>query len=540
MQSQTKILLKIKHIKILLMIAAVVYPGWTIIHNLVFHGVDDSYLERLIVSAYFFVTIFITFTFKNKLSPERQLLILQTGRWVMTTHFFMVVARNQLSVQYALTAYFITFTVSLLFEKPKYFLLYSAYVLFLSLFIKSGYEYLPAYLFQLGLATCLGISYISISNKHKLLETIEESEKVFRSVFENSGIGIALIHTNGDILKANEYFNQLIGYDPQKNQSHKKTSVNLIFKENHQVYNDLRLQTKTQCEVQFINLKSEQIWAKVSLTKIANNDHNSFSILLTENITLHKKAEAQIIEQQHKLNYSAKMTALGEMASGIAHEINNPLGTINATSTAISNLLKKKNFDDPFVFKSLEKINTTVDRIAKIIKGLRNFSREASQDELQLTHISEILQDTLSLCSESLKKNQIDIKVNHPYPDSAIFCRPAEISQVLLNLLSNATAVLSQHNGERIIEILTTRSEELITIEVSNTGPLIAEEIKNKIFQPFFTTKPVGEGTGLGLSISTGIMKSHQGSLELKKNCPRTTFVLTFPRKLSSNLNEAV
>lgn len=99
MQSQTKILLKIKHIKILLMIAAVVYPGWTIIHNLVFHGVDDSYLERLIVSSYFFVTIFITFTFKNKLSPERQLLILQTGRWVMITHFFMVVARNQLSVQ---------------------------------------------------------------------------------------------------------------------------------------------------------------------------------------------------------------------------------------------------------------------------------------------------------------------------------------------------------------------------------------------------------------------------------------------------------
>ena len=538
MQTQSKLRLKIKQIKILLIIAAVVYPGWTFIHNLVFQDVRDSYIERLIVAAYFILSIAVTAVFKKKLSLERQLLILQTGRWVMTTHYFTVVARNHLSVQYAMVAYFITFTVSLLFEKPKYFLMYSAYVLFMSLFIKSGYDYLPSYIFQIGLATCLGISYISISNKHKLLATIEESEKLFRSVFENSGIGIALIKPNGDISRANVYFEQLIGLT-NKAQLNDNSSSNLLFKDHPEFLHDLKTSPHKNFEIKFTNLKFEQVWAKVSLTKIESSDHKGFSILLTENITSQKKAEAQIEEQQHKLNYSAKMTALGEMASGIAHEINNPLGTIGVTSTTIANTLKKKNFEDPFVFKSLEKINLTVDRIAKIIKGLRNFSRDASHDDFQKANPIEIIQDTLSLCSESLKKSSIETVTEFDKSELSIFCRPAEISQVLLNLFSNATAVLSQHDGSRVLKIKTLSDEKNIYIEVANSGPSIPVDIQSKIFQPFFTTKPVGEGTGLGLSISTGIMKSHQGQIELKKNCDETTFMLTFPRHLSFNLNEA-
>tara|TARA_B110001454_G_C12723192_1_gene435842 strand:- start:1700 stop:6994 length:5295 start_codon:yes stop_codon:yes gene_type:complete len=231
-------------------------------------------------------------------------------------------------------------------------------------------------------------------------------------------------------------------------------------------------------------------------------------------------------ETQAQLAHSSKMSALGLMAGGIAHEINTPLTTIRLHAERLEMRLEAKKLDAEMILKVSQSITKTVDHIAKIITGLRQFSRDGSSDPMVSVNVHEILDQTLALCQERFRKSNVIIECGHIDPQLSILGRPTEISQVILNLLNNSfDAIHEQKNSWIRIEAIG-HDEGVVIFSLTDSGAGIDAKSREKLFQPFFTTKDIGKGTGLGLSISRGIIERHGGQLYYDETCANTRFII--------------
>lgn len=252
---------------------------------------------------------------------------------------------------------------------------------------------------------------------------------------------------------------------------------------------------------------------------------------LRENNGLLEKANIELKSYQEKLVQSAKMSALGEMAGGIAHEINSPLAAI---SLRVDQLIEsiQKNEDPPTkMLVSLEKLKKVTGRIAHIVSGLKYFARENKNDSTSIVTLGQILEETLNLCQERFRNNGVELRldIEEKVKEVKIECYPVQISQVLLNLLNNAYDAI-EPLPEKWIQIQFNEHGDSVEISVIDSGKGIPLEVQAKMMQPFFTTKEIGKGTGLGLSISIGIIEQYKGKLFLDNSNPNTKFVVRLPK----------
>lgn len=241
-------------------------------------------------------------------------------------------------------------------------------------------------------------------------------------------------------------------------------------------------------------------------------------------LTLKMEAQQQVAVQ------ASKLASVGEMAAGMAHEINNPLSIINLTSNSMGKMLMKDPVNIPAMQNCLKDIDETVIRISKIINGLRNISRDSTHDPLDSTPIKDIFNDVLGISTERLKANQVDLKIEDPenYMAVEIMCQRVQLSQVLLNLIGNAFDAI-RDCPEKWISISLSGKNKYVFIKITDSGKGIPKEVREKMFLPFFTTKEIGKGTGLGLSISKGIIEQHGGRLYLDPSMDRTCFIIQLP-----------
>lgn len=247
----------------------------------------------------------------------------------------------------------------------------------------------------------------------------------------------------------------------------------------------------------------------------------------------------ELYDTQSKVTHSAKMAALGEMAGGIAHEINNPLGLIKGYCQIMLDLEKEKMLRPEKILENLTIIDRTVDRIAKIISGLRFFAREGQNDPFHTTSVKHVIEDTLDFCRNRFQSRRIQLKID-PIPiDAFIDCRSVQISQVILNLLNNAFDAVSDKKEGAWVHVQSEYQGDNIVISITDNGAGIPVEIRDKIMQPFFTTKEIGKGTGLGLSVAKGIIEAHHGSLHLDSQSPETRFVITLPKSTNKIISIA-
>ena len=242
------------------------------------------------------------------------------------------------------------------------------------------------------------------------------------------------------------------------------------------------------------------------------------------------ESQDKLDEQRKTALQSAKLSSLGQMAGGIAHEINNPLTIIKATASRMRRL-KTSEENEKILNDSIEKINSTVERIAKIIKGLRNFSRDSYNDPTLPTSLKKIIDETLVLCAEAFRHNDVQITVL-PFEDVIVDAREVQIEQVFLNLFNNAYDAIAE-TPMKWIKIKVLVDQTHVKIMVIDSGPRIKDSVAEMMLEPFFTTKEIGKGTGLGLSISKGIIEAHNGQLYYDKNYPNTCFVVELPRSRS-------
>jgi signal transduction histidine kinase len=242
-----------------------------------------------------------------------------------------------------------------------------------------------------------------------------------------------------------------------------------------------------------------------------------------------KKLQKSEAEEYLALQAS-KMSAIGEMAAGIAHEINNPLTIISSSNRLIRKNLEKSIQDNAQVIKYCDNIDKTVSRITNIITGMQTVSRDSRTEDFAPVKMIEIINDILPLCSEKFKTNGIEIKVDlaSDILQTEVFCRRIQISQVFLNLLTNSfDAILNL--SEKWIAIDFEIVNDRFIVRFTDSGSGIPKDIQDKIFRPFYTTKEVGKGTGLGLSISKTIITNHKGEFYLDTLVPNTCFVIELP-----------
>lgn len=250
---------------------------------------------------------------------------------------------------------------------------------------------------------------------------------------------------------------------------------------------------------------------------------NGLSWDMTREVELQKTIKIQ----EAQIQTSARMASLGEMASGIAHEINNPLSIIQTQADFLKLKLNKHAVTEDTIVHGLDKIIDTCGRIVKIIKGLRTFSRHAENDPMTLVQLDDILNDSLSLISQKFNYSSIEVKLDKE-ENLIVMGRPAQLGQVFLNLLSNSFDAIACLD-KKWINIEVKREGDKIRLRFIDSGNGIQGTHAGQIFHPFYTTKDVGKGTGLGLSISKGIIEEHGGKIHYDHTSKNTTFVIELP-----------
>jgi two-component system NtrC family sensor kinase len=225
-------------------------------------------------------------------------------------------------------------------------------------------------------------------------------------------------------------------------------------------------------------------------------------LCLIRDVTDQKMLQEQLIQ-------SEKMSAIGQLVSGVAHELNNPLAGISAFAQL---LLAEKRFP-PDQRTAAETIYSEARRASRIVQNLLTFARQHKAEKVP-TEINQVLDDTLELRSYELRVRGIDVR--REYDDSLpdTMADAHQLQQVFLNLITNAEQAMEQREGHHHrLTVRTRRSSDSIRIEIEDTGAGIPANLIERIFNPFFTTKPTGSGTGLGLSISLGIVREHEGRI---------------------------
>ncbi|WP_055443220.1 sensor histidine kinase [Lacinutrix himadriensis] len=235
----------------------------------------------------------------------------------------------------------------------------------------------------------------------------------------------------------------------------------------------------------------------------------------------------QILENEaitkRQIERTDRLAILGEITAGIAHELNTPLANI----LGYSELLKEQFLNNTEATNDLEKITNSAIYSREVVKKLMFFSCDMPQ-QMKLTNIVPIIKDAISLLKPNFIKKNIDCQLHIEDTNIPLRADAIQLTQVIFNLIINAV-YFSPKNG--LIQVFVKQSDKDIEIKISDEGKGIQTSNNDNIFNPFFTTKPVGEGSGLGLSVVHGIVKSHKGNIKHTPNVPKgTIFTITFPK----------
>lgn len=266
----------------------------------------------------------------------------------------------------------------------------------------------------------------------------------------------------------------------------------------------------------------------VSLARI--NGPRPMIAVLSLNISEQKKTELALAKARSDAEHSGRLAALGEMISSLAHEIRNPLTVISARAMNLPILAGKEPITAAQAATEGRKISDMVDRISKIIGTVLKFSRGETDAPMVMVKLGTMIEEVRLLTDIKCKAASVEMRINIGDPDVEFECQQLQLSQVLINMVNNAVDAIEKRES-KWIDITASASAQSVVFRVTDCGPGIPAEVREKMLTPFFTTKPPGKGTGLGLSISRSIVEKHAGKLWIDADSPNTTFVIEVPRK---------
>lgn len=250
-------------------------------------------------------------------------------------------------------------------------------------------------------------------------------------------------------------------------------------------------------------------------------------------------------EQNMRLASINNYVAIGEMAGGVAHEINNPLAIIKGKLDVIESSIRNEIPSDHKIFEHLKSVDKAVQRVVVVVNSLKRISEYKIDSKLIELNLEEVIKDAIALCLEKITSRDVKFSMNLQ-GNIQVKGRRAELVQVVLTLLYNAYDVASELDEKWIkLDVTQDNSEGDIVISVTDSGLGIPKEIQKKIMNPFFTTKPIGKGLGLGLSVARKIIEEYNGALYIDASSIHTKFTVRLPNIKSNYLvpltiNEAI
>lgn len=402
------------------------------------------------------------------------------------------------------------------------------------------------------------------------VNALSNSRTELETIFRNAWIGIVQVSQDRTILRANRHFEEVMfGYDENEMLGH-YSEILYPSKEDYEnigrnAYPSLaagkpysllecvcRRKNGTTFLAQIVgsltdptDFKKGSIWLFSDVSEIRSAQEK-----LRSNFAELEVAHAKLKEMGNHLLQSEKLASIGQLAAGVAHEINNPIGFVNSNLgtlkryiTEILSILSayekseeemsaetreiltelKRKIDISYlredIYSLLSESMDGIQRVKRIVQDLKDFSH-VDTAEVQSANLEQGMDSTLNVVCNELKYKAEVIKYYGGIPN--IVCIPTQINQVFMNLLVNAGQAIEEHGT---ITIRTGEDEGMVWVEVEDTGKGIKPEHLKCIFDPFFTTKPVGKGTGLGLSLSYGIVKKHGGRIEVKSELGKGTMM---------------
>jgi C4-dicarboxylate-specific signal transduction histidine kinase len=227
-----------------------------------------------------------------------------------------------------------------------------------------------------------------------------------------------------------------------------------------------------------------------------------------------ERREQELRDKQEQLVQAGKLATLGELTTGVAHELNNPLNNIGLYVGNVIDRMRLGEIETEPVLDDLEKAMEQVRKATEIISHLRTFGR-AARVSVELVDVDDVIERSLLLVQEQLRLRAIQVELELCPDELVVLANPIQLEQVFINLLTNARDALAD-SKRKTIRVASSRDQERIRITFSDTGPGIPRELQQRIFDPFFTTKEVGTGTGLGLSITYSILKEYGGEISVE------------------------
>ncbi len=379
-------------------------------------------------------------------------------------------------------------------------------------------------------------SLIDISEPQRIREELAISQQRFITVLEGLDAAISVINPkNGELLFTNGLYREMFGNSA-------KAHMQLIGNESNLINNDLADDdsidiyaglpsvmltpiTGDSIEVQLPS--HNENWYEVRRRYIPWTDGHLAQLLITTDITLRKQTEENLRKQEEKLQFSSRLTTMGEMASSIAHELNQPLAAINNYCMGV--ITRVKNYADPTfqseILPALEKASAQALRAGTIIQRIRNFVKRSAPQRI-ICRIEDIIQQSIELAEIDSKRYNLEIRSLLPTDLPDCFVDPVLIEQVIVNLLKNAIDSMRSSTPVHlrsisqpiylIVDLDKSSPHEMLRIRIVDNGLGINSALIPRIFEPFYSTKT--EGMGMGLNICRSVIESHQGRLFVVNN----------------------
>ncbi|HVF30181.1 MAG TPA: ATP-binding protein [Pyrinomonadaceae bacterium] len=379
------------------------------------------------------------------------------------------------------------------------------------------------------LRTVSGYIAVAIENSRLYQEQQQQTEELAllkefnESIVESVNVGLLAVDEDGRITRCNTTFEELMSLSREESVG---KLVEDVFDESFSL-NLLNILGKTKWHLTEIrNAYKMHTYDRTGRSLILNvavaplrsvSNSQTGAIVVLENVSSRVKLE-------ETLQQSEKLSSIGLLAAGVAHEVNTPLTGVSSYTQMLLGMIPET---DP-KHALLQKMQRQTDRASTIVGNLLNFSRTGESIESAEIDVNKLLDDTLQLLEPQLRKSNVEIVKQYTAIPPRMFGNGGKLQQVFTNLILNARDAMI--GGGRITLTTDVNDAGEVNIEVADTGEGISEENLNKVFDPFFTTKGVGNGTGLGLAVSYGIVQEHAGTIEVESEHGNgTTFKLSFP-----------